>query len=95
VGELIPTRVERCGVRLKVVRLQASDRGSVLDVKLAGTTVIPEPVCDVRVLLDLADDDAGTDGVDRSRRNKHRISWLDFMPSQEILDVTRPDGLTK
>src|SRR5690348_17976880 len=58
----------------------------VVEVQLARTPVIVQPISDVGVLLELQQRDAGADGMDRPGGNEEKIAGGDRTPIDELLD---------
>ena len=69
------------------------DGQRLLNVQFAGAAVIPQPVSDVRVLLDFAQHNPSADGVHGMRRSEVGLSGLHREPIHKLLDFSAGAGL--
>lgn len=83
-------RPYRSGVNTRI-----GDGHGLIDVALPRAAVIPKPVSDVGVLLDLAQYDAPTDGVDCVRGGEVSLARLYREPVDELLDFARGAGFAE
>jgi hypothetical protein len=75
------------------VNRQIGDRHRLFHVDLARPAVVPQPVRHVRVLLDLAEHDAGANRMHRMGGREVRLARRDRNPVEQLLNVARLRGL--
>src|SRR6202000_3064319 len=74
---------------------QVGNRGRLLDVQFARTSVIPETVGYVGILLNLAQHDAAANRVYRMRRSEVRLARAHRHPVEQILNLAGASGLAQ
>jgi len=74
--------------RLRRPGPEIADRYSMIEMQLAATAVIEQSICNIGMLLDLAQRNSRADRVHRSSRNKECVAGRGIVPLEQVFDLT-------